>query len=119
VTSQGSPYGRFRRALDRQSLLEALASAAEMRHVALSDATELLLLMATKDPGKFPRAALKWHARYCHELRVYDPLEAQVTLGLLFMLGGPSAKPAALALAELLRARDFGQAAEHLVRWVS
>jgi hypothetical protein len=72
VTGQGSPYGRFRRALDRQNVLEALSSAAEMRSVALSDALELLLLIATKDAGKFGRAALRWHARYCRELRVFD-----------------------------------------------
>jgi hypothetical protein len=33
------------------------------------------------------------------------------------MLGGPSAAPAARALAELLQARRFGQAAETLMGW--
>jgi hypothetical protein len=40
-----------------------------------------------------------------------------VTLGLLFMLGGPNAAPAARALAQLLQARRFQQAAETLMRW--
>jgi hypothetical protein len=117
VPSQGSPYGRFRRALDRGNTLDALSAASELKAVALSDALELVLLLARKDPARFQRAALRWHARYCNELRVYDPVEAQVTLGLLVMLGGPSAGPAARALAELLQARRFGQAAETLMRW--
>ena len=118
VTSQGSPYGRFRRAVDHGNALQALSAAAELRTVALSDALELVLLLARKDSGQFRRAVLRWHARYCHELRVHDPCEAQATLALLFMLAGPSATAAAQALAALLEARTFGQAAEILTRWI-
>ena len=64
----------------------------------------------------FQRAVLRWNARYCHELCVYDPGEAQVTLALLSMLAGPSSPAGARAL-ELLQARDFGQAAEALTAW--
>ena len=95
VTSQVSPYGRFRRALDRGNTLQALSAAAKLKHVGLADALELVLLLARKDPARVQRAALRWHARYCQELRVCDPVEAQVTLGLLFMLAGPSSAPAA------------------------
>jgi hypothetical protein len=42
---------------------------------------------------------------------------AQAVLVLLAMLTGPSAEPAARALAQLLQARRFGQAAEALGRW--
>jgi len=117
VTSQGSAYGRLRRALDRGDTLQALSAAAELKTVALSDALELVLLLARKDSGQFRRAVLRWHARYCHELRVYEPCEAQATLALLFMLAGPSATPAAQALAALLEARTFGRATELLMRW--
>jgi hypothetical protein len=117
VTSQGSPYSRFRRALDHGNTLQALSAAAELKHVALSDALEIVLLLARNDPSRFQRAALRWHARYCQELRVQDPCEAQATLALLFMLAGPSAAAAARALAELAHARRFGQAAEALIRW--
>ena len=52
VTSQGSPYGRFRRALERREPMAALSAAAELRHVALSDALELVLLLRDRDhPG--------------------------------------------------------------------
>ena len=117
VISQGSAYSRFRRALDRGNVLEALSAAAELRHVSLVDALALVLLLARKDLPRFQRAALRWHARYCHELRVHDPSEAQATLVLLFMLAGPSSSAVARALAELLQARDFGQAAEALTAW--
>jgi hypothetical protein len=117
MTSQGSAYGRFRRALDRGYVLGALSAAAELQYVSLVDALALLLLLARKDPTRFRQAALRWHARYCRELRVYDPGEAQVTLALLFMLAGPSSSAVARALAELLQARDFGQAAEALTTW--
>ena len=90
MTSQGSPYGRFRHALDRGNVLEALSAAGELQHVSLLDALALLLLLARKDVAMFQRAVLRWQARYCHELCVYDPGEAQVTLALLSMLAGPS-----------------------------
>jgi hypothetical protein len=45
VTSQGSAYGRFRRALDSGNATIALAAAADLEHVGLADAFELLLLL--------------------------------------------------------------------------
>jgi hypothetical protein len=44
VTAQGSAFMRFRRALDRGNLIEALSSAAELEHVALAEALELCSL---------------------------------------------------------------------------
>jgi hypothetical protein len=48
VTSQGSPYGRFRRALDNQNAMAALSAAAELPTVGLVDALELVLLLRDK-----------------------------------------------------------------------
>jgi hypothetical protein len=45
VTSQGSPYGRFRRALDSQNATVAYTTATELDFVGLSDALELVLLL--------------------------------------------------------------------------
>jgi hypothetical protein len=117
MTSQGHPTMRLRRALDHGNTIEALSAAAEIKVVPLSQALELVLLLARQDPAKASRASLRWHARYVREHRVDDPLEAQAVLVLLTMLTGPSAAPAARALAQLLQARRFGQAAEALVRW--
>jgi hypothetical protein len=45
VTSQGSPYGRFRRALDSQNATVGYTTATELDFVGLSDALELVLLL--------------------------------------------------------------------------
>jgi hypothetical protein len=66
MSSQGSAYGPFRRALDRGNTLQAMSAAAELSHVGLADALELVLLLGRDGAGtKFERAALRWHARYC------------------------------------------------------
>jgi hypothetical protein len=51
VTSQGSAYHRFRQALDRGNVLEALSSASELEHVGLAEALELCLLLRDKEPA--------------------------------------------------------------------
>ena len=43
-------YGQFRRALDRGNELQARAAGAELGEIPLSDALELLLLIARKEP---------------------------------------------------------------------
>jgi hypothetical protein len=68
VTSQGSVYMRFRRALDRGNVTEALSAASELPHVGLAEALELCLLLRDKAPERFPRAALRWHGRLCREV---------------------------------------------------
>jgi hypothetical protein len=64
VTAQGSAYHRFRRALDRGSVIEALSAATEIEVVGLVEALELTLLLADREPLKYERAALRWHARF-------------------------------------------------------
>jgi hypothetical protein len=69
-----------------------------------------------EDPPRFRAAALRWHARYCGDNKVSIE-EATAVLGLLAMLEGRRAKPAAQALAGLLDSRTLLPAAEVLVRW--
>jgi hypothetical protein len=45
ATAQGSAYSRFRRALDRGNVIEALSSASVLEHVGLVEALELVLLL--------------------------------------------------------------------------
>jgi hypothetical protein len=54
VTSQGSAYGRFRRALDTGNAHIALPAATELDYVSLTDALELVLLLVD-DPKRFRR----------------------------------------------------------------
>jgi hypothetical protein len=89
VTSQGSAYGRFRRALDGGNATIALSAAAELDFVSLSDALELVLLLVD-EPGKFRRAALRWHARYCADVPDVGFEEAQAVLACLAGLTGRS-----------------------------
>src|SRR3954468_11281362 len=67
VTSQGSPYARFRRALATGNLLLIRAAAAELAHVSLGDALIVCVAIRDAQPERFERAALRWIARYCVE----------------------------------------------------
>jgi hypothetical protein len=97
-----SAYGRFRRALDSRNVTVALATATELDFVSLPDALELVLLLID-DPGRFRRAALRWHARYCGEIPDVGFEEAHAVLACLAGLAGRRPEAAAAALAELVR----------------
>lgn len=112
-------YSRFRRALDRRNLTEALSAAAELEHVGLTEALELVLLLHAKSPDRFGRAALRWHRRYCREVADVDLDEGQVVLAALSALRSERKAAAARALAELLDRRGVERAGEVLVRWSS
>lgn len=117
VTSQGRPYARFRRALDRGNVAEALSSAAELEHVGLAEALELCLLLRDKEPARFPRAALRWHGRLCREAGLSFE-EAQAVLGTLALLAGPRARVAAFALGDMLGGwRGLERSSEILIAW--
>jgi hypothetical protein len=117
VTAEGHPYTRLRRALERENVVEAMSAASEIPVVGLDVALEILLLLARKEPARYERAALRWHSRYVHEHRVEDCREAEAVLVLLGMLTGPSAGPAARALAQFLHGRGVAQATTALIRW--
>jgi hypothetical protein len=86
VTSQGSPYGRFRRALDRGLLLEAEASARELGSLSLTDALDYCDLLARLAPDRYERAALRWHGRWEAEGKPLSLREAQLALTCLQLL---------------------------------
>jgi hypothetical protein len=117
VTSEGSAYGRLRRALDTGNARIALAAAADLGHVGLADALELVLLLLDSEPSRFERAALRWHGRYCREVMDVDFAEAQAVLACLAGLKGARPAAAAHALADLVYRRDLAQASDALNRW--
>lgn len=90
MTSQGSPYARFRRALDSRNATVAFATATELDFVSLPDAFELVLLVVD-DSRRFRRAGLRWHARYCAEVPDVGFEEAHAVLA---CLAGPCWPPA-------------------------
>ena len=116
MTAQGSAYTRFRRALDRRDVTEALSGAAELQFVSLAEALELTLLLADREPDKYGRAAGRWHARFLQEIPNVDVRESQAVLALLAAI--PANRLAASALAELVsRMRSCERIAEALVGW--
>jgi hypothetical protein len=85
VTSQGTAYGRFRRAIDARQVSGALAAAAELPKLTLEDALELCLLLAEAGDARYPRAARRWLARFTDErsASVSDSLIAAASLSKL------------------------------------
>jgi hypothetical protein len=69
VTSGGSPYARFRRALDNGNLSVVRLAAAELPRVALEDALRVCLLIRDQYPDQYDRAALRWVGRFALEAR--------------------------------------------------
>ena len=108
---------RFRRALDRGNVIEALSAASELDFVGLAEALELTLLLSDGDLEMYNRAALRWHVRFVEETNNVDIRESQAVLALLTTI--PVNALAAAALAELLsRRRSCERIAQALVRWV-
>ncbi len=67
MTAQGSAATRFRRAIERKSVLNTELAAREMGQLNLEDALSLVLLYAAADDPRFDRAATRWRARFCVE----------------------------------------------------
>ena len=101
VTAQGSAATRFRRAIERKSVLNAELAAREMGHLDLGDALSLVLLYAAADDPRFDRAATRWIARFCVEGKPsLSELQAAVcALALLRRGGGEAAARLLQALA--------------------
>ena len=67
MTSQGTPHGRFQRAIHARHLQNAEMAAREMGGLSLADALLLCELLAKADPKRYERAALRWLQRFIEE----------------------------------------------------
>jgi hypothetical protein len=102
VTSQGSPATRFRRAIERRSLLNAELAAREMGQVTLEEALQLVVLYAEQaDPGA-ERAMVRWLGRLFLEHPMPFDLAARC-FELVAELRGPEAERATSALRSLVK----------------
>ena len=75
MTSDGSAYARFRRALETGNELLVLAAARELPKVALHDALRICLVFRDGDPERYQRAAVRWLGRFALEadrLTIHD-----------------------------------------------
>jgi hypothetical protein len=69
MTSDGSPYTRFRRALEAGNEMLVLATARELPHIALDDALQICLVLRGGDRARYERAAVRWLGRFALEAR--------------------------------------------------
>jgi hypothetical protein len=69
VTSDGSPYARFRRALETGNEMLVLGAARELPQIALDDALRICLVLRDGDRGRYERAAVRWLGRFALEAR--------------------------------------------------
>ena len=85
VTSAGSAYARFRRALEGGTPLMVKAAAAELARIGLDDALAVCLLFLDREPQLFPRAAARWVGRLMLEqpVALSDAHLALASLGAL------------------------------------
>jgi aminoglycoside/choline kinase family phosphotransferase len=114
MTSDGSPYARFQRALRVGRLSMVRAAAAELPRIDLDDALSICLLISEQDAARFERAVVRWLARLSLEvptIRIED-----LRAGLLaFEALAENPVGARTALAELCARHGLERAARGLV----
>jgi hypothetical protein len=81
MTSQGSPYSRFRRALLTRNPLLIDAAARELAVIGLDDALRILIVFAERRDPRFAQAAARFAARVTIERRL-SPAQAHRVLAL-------------------------------------
>ena len=69
MTAYGTPYSRFRRALDSGNEVLILSAARQLPRVALTDALRICLVLRDGDPDRYERAAVRWLGRFALEAR--------------------------------------------------
>ena len=63
MTSQGTPSGRFSRAIQRRNVRAAEIALREMEVVSLTNALALVMLYRPEGDPRFERAAMRWLTR--------------------------------------------------------
>jgi hypothetical protein len=96
MTSDGTAYGRFKRALRMGNLVAVRSAAAELPQVSLDDALAVVLLMDEHDDERYERAAVRWLARLVSERPAIGL--ADLGLGLTALEALPHNRDAAIAV---------------------
>jgi hypothetical protein len=114
MSSDGSPYARFQRALRIGRLSLVRAAAAELPRIELDDALSICLLISEQDAERYERAVVRWLARMSLEVptvRIED-----LRAGLLAFEALPENPDGArVALADLCTRHGLDRAAQGLV----
>jgi hypothetical protein len=115
MTSQGSAYSIFRRAVARGDLTAVRAAAAELPAVPLHDALEILCLILAQEPQRFERAAVRWLARLLLERPVIELRDVERVVACLAALPDRQGGRAALEVLNALGGRLTGRPAPSLM----
>jgi hypothetical protein len=118
MTSQGSPYTVFRRALERGSLIAVRAAAANLPGPApLEDALVICRLLLEQEPDRYERGALRWLGRLLLEQRGVTLRHAELAAAYLAAWADPARHDAATeALGELGRAVGLRRLGDRIAR---
>src|SRR5215213_6427978 len=119
MTSDGSAYTRFQRALAARNPLLIRSTAADLPKVELGDALAIALVLLDVEPTRYGRAAARWHARFCLEVKGVDLAESGTVLALLGGLTGASQVAAAQALATVCEPHGIARAARAIDEWLA
>jgi hypothetical protein len=79
VSTKGSSYARFRRAIDTGNLTIVKAAAAELPTINLDDALRVCALFRA-DPSRYEAAVIRWLGRLCLERPETTITELRVAL---------------------------------------
>jgi hypothetical protein len=106
MTSQGSPYTIFRKALERGSLVGVRSAVANLPGPApLEDALVICRLLLEQEPNRYERAAVRWVGRLLLEQPGVSLRHAELAAAYLAAWADPARHDAATeALGELGRA---------------
>jgi hypothetical protein len=108
MTSQGSAYSRFKRALASGNPLLIRSTAAELPRIELADALAICLALADADDDAYGRVAARFTARWSLELPAVSLEETQALGAALQALRAPdTAAMGHRVLAALVRARGL------------
>lgn len=119
MTSQGSAYGRFQRAMRRRQLFHAEVAARELGHLSLPDALRIALLISEIEPQRWPRAAARWHARFVLEAKGIGLHESALAFSAVAALPGKHRQLGAQTLRQLARSHGLSSIDEAIARAAS
>jgi hypothetical protein len=89
-----------------------------MQPLRLQEALSVCLVLVRVGDRRAAPALVRWHARYCLEVRP-DPDEAQLVVAALRALGGPTEAAAAHALRSVFELRGLRDTARALDAWLA
>ena len=101
MTAQGHPRAIFNRAIERGNLSVAETTLRELGRPSLLEFLELTLLIAEKDPPRYPRVSARWLIRYLETRDEATIDDAAFAVACLEAVAGPANEHAVLALMDM------------------